>query len=292
MMERRTWLRHVGAATVAMAVGCADVGEPPIEPLVALQVDLSEISIEEDPAVGVTFADGAIHVLTKWGSLFRLEDESFSLVHEIDIRQAPFGFTDIVSLPGNTFALTSQSDGFILDLDDKSLTQHFCFEPGWEEPVQGEPRMIQTSYAVTYAGGLIYAQPHTSQEDTPERIEASFYATYDFETGSDLSWYESSPRLVGGMAHFVDGDSEAILTGYRDELSVVTLHDDIGRVQREWLGTLGIDAPVDIQGLAVDQSTDSLVFIDANSNQLRLLPLRETIENARVERRQNEPVGS
>lgn len=101
-----------------------------------------------------------------------------------------FGYTDLVAIREGQIALTTLSDGYLLDLASGALTPHFCYEPGWMEPEGQDP--VQLSNAVTFdpLGGRIYAQPRTIENGGWGAANASFVAAYDQQGGEDITWWE------------------------------------------------------------------------------------------------------
>ncbi|MEM9195088.1 MAG: hypothetical protein AAGF12_38305 [Myxococcota bacterium] len=102
------------------------------------------------------------------------------------------GFTDIAALGQERFAITGVSDGYLIDLADGELQSHFCYEPGFWDPMEfGEPA-VQVSEAVAYdaATDTLYAQPQDRPQANMSQSFRSQVASYDRVSGADLSWWD------------------------------------------------------------------------------------------------------
>jgi hypothetical protein len=173
-------------------------------------------------------------------------------------------WTDIVALGGGRFALTAQTQGFLLDLDAGTLTQHFCYVPGFDggDPT---PQIDQITNSVAYDADadLLYAQPETFDPATGD-VRRADIGSFDGTTGADLTWteIEGTDFPAGGIA--LDGDGHLLLA-YDDVLQERSLYD--GELTAEDTDLSGFDLQA-VAGMTRDPATGHYLLIDPASDQL------------------------
>ncbi|MDQ3038067.1 MAG: hypothetical protein M3Y87_37085 [Myxococcota bacterium] len=182
--------------------------------------------------------------------------------------QEPFGFTDVVALGDGQLALTSVSNGFLVELASGSMAMHFCYEPGWFEQMQNDPIQVSLSLARDAAGGRLYAQPRTIEEGGRGAVTGSFVAAYDEAGGADVAWWQlpDASLVAGGMIVIEQG---ALLLGigstlHRFDTASAELTPVID------LAELGIES---IDGLARDEEAGTILVLDGQRS--RVIELRE-----------------
>jgi hypothetical protein len=235
-----------------------------VELAAALGVDSPEvIGVTIDPVTGQRF------VLDASAGLFALlEDGSAALVRSQDDFPTPdvpavSTWTDFAALGNNRFAVTARSNGYLLDLVEDTMTQYFCYEPGFM-PTQLEQLTEGVSFDQEL--GLLYAQPASydvSGESGPvdQAVEAAI-ASYTIDGGQPVAWFgiEDIDFLAGGIA--VDRDG-SLLLGHGNQLHRFIPEGD-GRL--ELVGVLEDIGRVD--GLTVDPQTGTLHIIDGEFGRL------------------------
>lgn len=98
-----------------------------------------------------------------------------------------FAFTDIAALGSNQFAVTAPGDGFLLDLDARTIVQHFCYVPGSWINVNF---WTQTTNSVAFdtTTGRIVAQPVTIPVNGWQPIDAQV-GTFPITGGEGDDWH-------------------------------------------------------------------------------------------------------
>lgn len=175
--------------------------------------------------VGVSrdLSTGDVVLLNADEGLFALGDDGLRELASLDVLLAgaevpPISdFTDVAALGGGLFALTALSDGFLFD--GARLTQHFCYEPGFEDtepepdPVPTSPTGKQLTLSLTYVpeSDRLLAQPRTFDETTGD-VLAAHVATFDLESGREQEWFDLGDRdvLAGGLTSL---DDDSVLLG-------------------------------------------------------------------------------
>ncbi|CAN5923693.1 hypothetical protein BH11MYX3_BH11MYX3_00090 [soil metagenome] len=247
------------AIGLTLLVGCADNErvEPP-----AATIDLHTafgIATDLQP-VGLAIApDGQRYVFEESRGLYRLDGDHAVPVVSMSSLPSPdkpitLPFTDLVALGPNLFALTAIGDGFLLDIQQQTLRQHFCYLPG---DGGGAPvSLTQRTDAIAYDAerGLLFAQPITY--DAAGTFQYSQVATYDRTTGADTEWHQADNDVAAtGMLALPDGrlvlGQSSQLTVYDRATDQSTALDDLHR-----FGVRSID------GLAIDPAAGTLVVVD------------------------------
>ena len=229
------------------------------------QVNLAEATkVSELVVVGVTVEPNSerVLILDATRGVYALgADETATLVWGNDLTRYGVSigsaWTDIVALEDGVFALTALSDGYLLDLNKDTLTQHFCYEPGWEEEPPPEPVAAQITDAVTYdaKNNLIYAQPRSVGGDLATVYDSSL-ALYDRRTGADLVWVDFDVDYVATAMAMEDEDNILLGRGSLIERYVVG-PNRLTRVMD--LSAIGVS---DIQGMAIAPGTGNLLVVD------------------------------
>jgi len=246
---------------------------PPGQVTQAIQLR-SALGLDDLEAVGVTVnaSTGQVFVLEAWKGIFELlPDGDAQLVIAADVLPTPdvptqSEFTDIAVLDDGVFALTAAGDGYLLDLNASTLSQHFCYEPGWEE----EP-LFQVTHSLGYdpTTNILYAQPQTFS-DLDGSVVSAQIGQWDADDGFDLAWHalQDANFVAGGLA--ADGEGNLLL-GSGSELHRFSLVDG----SFEALGDLGAYGISDIQGLAWDATERELLVLDEASDQLFRIDLED-----------------
>lgn len=215
-----------------------------------------------DPAVGIIQVD-----LSGEGGQFSAEPVNIAPIGDWPVASTPprSGWTDIVALGADRFAVTAQTQGFLLDLDEQTLTQHFCYVPGFVEEEDMLPVIDQITDSVTYDldRDLLYAQPETFDPATGEVSRADI-GMFDGATGQDLSWTEiqDTEFPAGGIA--LDGDGNLVLA-YGDRLETRSLDDGEVSMADTDLSQFELQS---VAGMARDPATGHYLLIDPASDQL------------------------
>jgi hypothetical protein len=256
----------------ALLVACGNLDVPliPVDPAGSIDLALA-LDIAEPQVIGVTIdpVTGQRFVLDAQAGLFAvMDDGSAALVRSQEDFPTPdlpaiSSWTDFVALGDNRFAVTARSNGYLLDLVADTMTQYFCYEPGFFDQV-----LEQLTEGVSFDpdAGLLYAQPATydvSGESGPvdQAIEAAI-ASYTLDGGQPVAWFgiDDVDFLAGGIA--VDRDG-TLLLARGNELHRFTPEGD-GRL--ELIGIL--DGVERVEGLTVDPETGELHLIDGDRARL------------------------
>jgi hypothetical protein len=236
----------------------------PIEPsAIVIEHDLS--AIRETPT-GVAIESGRTLVLTAEGALYDLA--TGQEIWRGAPSTNPFGYTDVASVRPGWLAITSLSEGLLLELETGEMAPHFCFEPGWWEPEVQDPVQLSNAVANDPIGGRIYAQPRTFEGGGAGAVVESFVAAYDQSGGADLTWWIMDVGFVAnGMAVLprAEGQNEpALLLGTGS-----TLHRfDTGAGELSALTDLADLGVSYIEGLAIDEAAGTVLVLDGGSRKL------------------------
>lgn len=177
--------------------------------------------------------------------------------------QGGTAFSDIAALGGQRVAITSVSDGYLVDLPTGHIRPHFCYEPGWWEGNGEDPVQISQAVAFDATRRVLYAQPRTITQGGFGEVTESFVSAYDEETGADVAWW-GVPDLsfvATGMAILETGpeitDARLLLAAGQ------TLHAFDGAtgdlVPAGDLATAGVAT---VNGLAIDREARTLLALD------------------------------
>lgn len=271
MLKHATTLVSLFCAALLACDGSMDMD---IDMPSVSEVDLAEgMSLPEVALVGVTVNpdDNRRFVMDAAFGLYEVSPSGD--VDEV-LRMADFpvpqvgiigSFTDITALGNDQFALTATNNGFLLDLQQNTLTQHFCYLPDPSAAVT----QVTRSLAFDRAAGLLYAQPQTF-DNVSGTVMESLVGQFDRGTGEDLAWFSlSDPDYSAGAIAL--------------EASQVLLMGSGSEVKRYQVST-GAFTPVtdlaehgvsDIVGMAIDETAGTLLVIDGPSARLVELLLPE-----------------
>ncbi|MCB9595371.1 MAG: hypothetical protein H6719_21810 [Sandaracinaceae bacterium] len=187
--------------------------------------------------------------------------------------QGGTAFSDIVALGGGRVAITSVSDGYLVDLATGEITPHFCYEPGWWDGEGQDPVQLSQAVAHDAQRGILYAQPRTLTAGGSGPVTESFVSAYDEASGADIAWWsiEDLGFVATGMEMLEPGREvgEARLLLAEGH----TLHAfDGASGDLTPVGDLyGLDV-VYISGLAIDREAGTLLVLDAGTR--RVLEIR------------------
>lgn len=270
-------MRLAPLALIALLPACA--------PSAGEVVDSQQLSLllgVDDPvAIGLSVdpLDGTRYLLDANEGLYELDDGA-SLVlaadafpnSEVPARSA---WTDFAALGEERFALTAQTQGFLLDRNTNSLSLHFCYVPGF---VEDEPSFDQITDSLTYdpAADLLYAQPQTFDASSGDVTNADV-AMFDPNGGGDLAWFRlpDEDTRAGGLAVDADGD---LLAAWGDSLYRVQIDRDAqdsatGDADFELVGSLSEAGITEASGMAFDPETGHLLVLDTGADLLVELAL-------------------
>ncbi len=228
---------------------------------------LSEaLGIDSPTLVGITVSpsSGRRFVLDQNEGIFEIYDDgSGSRVRSLAELPSPdltprSAFTDFVALTDTQFAITARGDGYLLDLEAETLTQYFCYEPGWEEP---QLEQLTDSVAFDPELGVLFAQPQTFNLDQPEVAVASSIGLYTLDGGQPFGWFEmpSIEMRAGGATVLGDG---SLLLGEGAQL--FRFDRETGLVEE--LATLNGVSHID--GLAFDAASGRVLALDSGVDRL------------------------
>ena len=257
---------------LVLASACTEPDVPVLPLAPDSTVDLAiALGVDEPQVVGLTLdpTTGQRFVLEASAGIFEiLEDGTALLVRAGDEFPEPdvaplSGWTDFVSLGDDRFAVTARSDGYLLDLQAETMTEYFCYEPGFMEP---ELEQLTNGLTLDAEAELLYAQPATydvSGESGPvdQAISAAIGA-YTLDGGQPVAWFElpDVDFLAGGLAIAADG---SVLLGRDNELHRFVLEGE-GRI--EAVGVL--DSVGSIDAMTFDPATGQLFVVDGTAGTL------------------------
>lgn len=267
--------RVLGVFMTLAIAGCGDENIHPIDPeptFTTLDLrtgierpDVSVIGVTIEPDTGRRFVldvNNGVYELTPSGALVEILHMTDFPVPDVP---AIGGFTDIAALGSNRFAMTATNDGFILDLDAHTLTQHFCYLPD-DMPVEEVVFQQTHSLAFHSASGTLFAQPQTRRESDGS-IVISQVATFDPVTGDDLEWLpvRDLEFLAGALTVEASG---ALLLG-RDNRLWRYDRTSFELTELANLTEFGVER---IEGLAIDDNVNTLLVVDGADNTLVEIP--------------------
>tara|TARA_R110002072_G_scaffold87129_1_gene196554 strand:- start:8155 stop:9036 length:882 start_codon:yes stop_codon:yes gene_type:complete len=118
------------------------------------------------------------------------EDRTFAQAisnQQLHEQVSAFEFTDIAAVGSNQFAITATGDGFLLDLNARTLRQHFCYVPGGLiNPTQFTQHTDSVAFDTTT--GRILAQPITYMLASGA-IVGSQVGTFPITGGEGTDWH-------------------------------------------------------------------------------------------------------
>jgi hypothetical protein len=256
-------MRSPIAVGLISLAACSAEGRAPVEPTSRLDLRAA-MSTGDAAPVGLTLGEnGARFVFDRDAGLLRVEGDTVTTV--IDMASMPDPgptapirppFTDIVAIAPDVFAITAVNDGYLLDTEAMTLTQHFCYLPGDE---QGTPVVAsQRTDAIAYdaENGRIYAQPISY--DAVDTFVGSQLAMYDATTGADNLWNGVDPRVAATAMMVSAADPNYLIIGQGPVLSFATMSSYMPEVVED-LTRFGVSS---IDGMAIDRDAHTLVVVD------------------------------
>lgn len=182
------------------------------------------------------------------------------------LRQSSNGweFTDIAALGSDQFALTSLDDGFLLDLRDGSLRQHFCYVPG--SFIIGSNQIAQLTNGVAFdpRTGRIIAQPVTYQMSNGSATRSDV-GTFPITGGEGDDWHPIADPEFLADAIAVDRDGRLWLAK-RSSL----YHYDLTNDELIFVQSLKRFDVTNVTGMTFHN--DDLMVIDMSSRELVCIP--------------------
>lgn len=245
-----------------LAVGCGAEGRPPVDPV--SRVDLrATLSHDDVLPVGFALADGRRYIFDAQQGLFALDGDRVEWIVEMGQMPDPGPtapirppFTDLVAYAPNVFALTAIGDGYLLDTEAMTLTQHFCYLPG--DDGTGAPLAItQRTDAIAFDAltNKIWAQPIT--RDVAGTFIRSEVAVYDGTTGADEHWFQVGDEVVATAMLARDGGL-VLAQG-----SVLTAFFEGAPGRNETIDDLARFGVTSIDGMAIDRENNTLIVVDS-----------------------------
>lgn len=247
--------------------GC-DQPDPisPIDGAVIERVALTEALGRESVSItGVTLDPntGERYVLDAWSGIWRVDGDRVEQTLALeDFPPADVSvwseWYDFAAMGDGRFAMIAVGDGYLLDTEAETLSQWFCYEPGWMDP-----EFAQESHNLAYdpATDRIFSAPLTRDADW--NVDRADVATFDGAGAGDLSWFPLAEvdQQFGGMALDPDG---TVLLGFEDAL----FSYELGDTQLTPLGSLAEHGVQQIAGMTVDPATGNLHVIDGADAEL------------------------
>ena len=247
-------------------------------PEVEQDVSLPPLLSGAQSVVGVTHdpVDGAVYMLgynrqRDQHLVFRYQDDaSADVVVEVEALVAspplvaPVAFTDIASLGNGRFAVTAENNGYLLDVNRATLTQHFCYLPSVviDETWPSTPVQISRSVAFDPARNELYVQPRTTVDGDLFRADV---AVFDADQGGEGDrWLPLDDVAFHAGAITVAREGE-LWMGQGATLSRFSLASGRQEVFED-LRSIGVE---NIEGLSA--VGDRLYVIDGSTQTLKVL---------------------
>jgi len=270
----------IAVGLLSLAVGCGTEHEEPVdpvEPLARLDLRAAMNSADVHPVGFTLAADGTRFILDENAGLLRVDGDH--LVEVVSMSEMPdpgptaplvLPFTDLVAYSPHVFALTAIGDGYFLDTEAMTLTQHFCYLPGGEGGGGAPVAVTQRTDAMAYDAvfGKLWAQPVT--RDVAGTFIRSELAKYNVVNGDDEAWLPVSDDTAA-TAMMVHGSNVKLGQGSKvsERVLNVTALQEIDDLER--FGVKSID------GMAIDTSTNRLIVVDQISDAMFDIDLAQTL---------------
>jgi len=249
-----------------------------VTPLDALPAAETLVGVTVDPTGAKRF------VLSEESGLYAIADDGVTLVFDTNhLPESDFTpelpFTDVVALSSKRFALTAKNEGYLLDIQDQSLTRFFCYLPDVDPqaPVASQQSIsqqlaaqgidvYQITQAVTHNAelGFLFAYPITVGS-ADGFIYGAEVGVFSDLTGEPLNW-----TLVQGGELATAGATGMVA----DDLGVLTLsrgaelYNYVGSGSPSLIGSLEPLGVGEITGLAAVPGTDHILVLDGQLRQL------------------------
>lgn len=269
----------ISVGMLSLVVGCGvdgrGSGPAPVDPMTPLaRVDLRHaMNVDDASPVGFAINEGERFIFDENVGLLRIDGDQATAIVEMSSMPDPGPtapmrppFTDLVAYAPHVFALTALEDGYLLDIEAMTLTQHFCYLPVGEDETPRALTQRTDAIAFDAATNSLYAQPIT--RDVAGTFVRSELSRYDARTGVDTSWY------------FVEDDVAATAMIVRDyglvlaQGSVLT-HRAINGTQPRIVDDLARYGVTSIDGMAIDSATNTLIVVDREADAMFDIDLAE-----------------
>jgi hypothetical protein len=260
-------MRSPIAVGLISLAACGAEGRAPVDPVARLDLRAA-LGADDVAPVGLTLGEnGERFVFDRDAGLLRVDGERVTMV--IDMASMPDPgptapirppFTDIVAISPDVFAITALNDGYLLDTQAMTLTQHFCYLPGDE---QGTPVVAsQRTDAIAYdaENGRIYAQPLSY--DAVDTFLQSQLALYDATTGEDKMWNGVEESVAATAMMVSESDRDRLILGQGSLVSFATMSSWRPEIVED-LARFGVTS---IDGMAIDRETHRLVVVDSEAD--------------------------
>ena len=176
------------------------------------------------------------------------------------------GFLDIAAMGEGRFALVAKGDGYLLDLEQGTLRQWFCYEPGWMDPEVFEQESHNLAYDIDT--DQILSSPVTLEIGELGETRRADVAVFDGAGAGDLQWFPiDSEGGYGGLAIESNG---GVLLGIGDQL----MRYELGASEVTSFGSLRAHGIESISGLTFDFE-GRLMVLDAADAELVVLDLAQ-----------------
>lgn len=220
------------------------------------------VGVTVSPVTGTVYlldANLGLYSITKDGEFRQVADPA--VLYQVPTSSL---YTDVASLGNGRFALTAVNDGFLLDLSEGTVRQHFCYVPGSFFIGSNPPTQLTRGVAFDAATQRIIAQPITLEPRTLASVNSEV-GTFPITGGEGEDWHPipDSEFLAGGIA--VDGQGTlwlgqgAELHRYDLVTDTITFDQSLERFE-----------VTEISGMAFDGT--ELLVIDAPSQSLLRIP--------------------
>jgi hypothetical protein len=287
-MKRLTvhWFGGVLATiTVTLVItGCSSRSNPPADsaqlqipaPDVVTRTSVAALLGTDDCApVGLTITPDTdqLVLLDARQGVYVLDSERHfqRVISRVQLHQqvtADSEFSDIAGIGSNQFAITATNDGFLLDLDDGSLRQHFCYVPG---SIINPTQIVQHTDSVAFdpLTGRILAQPvtYSNLSAVPGNALAinSEVGTFPITGGEGTDWHAIGE--VTFLAGAITVDQNGVLWLARgDEL----FHYNLGTDSLTLVQSLARFNVSEVSGMVFDGN--DLMVLDAVSREILCIP--------------------
>ncbi|HEY4057678.1 MAG TPA: hypothetical protein VGM39_13780 [Kofleriaceae bacterium] len=247
---------------VSLLVGCGADSRSPVDPVARLDLRAAMHADDVTPVGLALDADGTRFIFDQNAGLLRVDGDA--VVEVVGMGSMPDPgptapikppFTDLVAYAPHVFAVTALDDGYLLDTQAMTLTQHFCYLPGdggaGGAPVVSEQRTDAIAYdAVT---NRIYAQPIS--RDASGAFIKSEVGEYDATTGQDLAWHQVDSSVAATA--MMTSETFHLILGQGSKLSAWSAQTTPKAVEDlERFGVRSID------GMALDREANLLIVVD------------------------------
>ncbi|MGE0403070.1 MAG: hypothetical protein AB7T06_40565 [Kofleriaceae bacterium] len=246
---------------LVLSVGCGVDQRAPVDPIA--RVDLRATLYREDVMpVGFALVDGKRYIFDEQQGLFALDGDRVEWIVEMGQMPDPGPtapirppFTDLVAYAPNVFAITALGDGYLLDTQAMTLTQHFCYVPDGDGGFPQSLDQRTDAIALDTATNKIWAQPIT--RDLAGTFVRSEISMYDAATGFDERWLQVPENTAATAMLANDG---RLVLGQGSRLSVFYSGRPGTTQPLEDLARFGVKS---IDGMAIDHATNTLVVVDS-----------------------------